>query len=756
METAINVCPWCQRPIGLDNQCVNPHCGKLLDKGDWALVAAYGTDGLLPPETPDGPWRISDRVAENPTCGQFESQLPLELREEDGVHHIGSDISCHVRIGGIPARCCAVSLHYHRPTRKWWAFNWGSLPGAVTLNGGVFRNCALADNDIVAVAGASLRFRAGVLHAEYGSGTGVVLTVHGLVDGRYSRSESPRPLLDRVSFSVKAGEFVGILGPSGCGKSTLIKTIAGLSTPAEGKVCFNGLTRAEASAEIRALTGYLPQDVDASLHDDLTLAEEIRSYLAIHKLAEREDAVRVEELLAEFGLEEKKTARIATLSGGQRRRAALLLARLRNPSILLLDEPAAGLDRATETVLMNDLRRLAVSGANKTILCATHELANLHLFHRILVMSEGGLAYDGSPEDVFRAMGIADAAAGDRARLLYEALADPSNHEAVAKALHKNQSRVLPQPTQNALPDSSKAASWFGVLLGYLGRFRDSFLCDSFLTFGQCEQASAANRTFLAKVRCAWRYFKSWCFNSPMVLFVWQPLVVAFCIAVALKSKFSAAGDERLIVFFCAAIAAFWLGMGGSVRNLVATRKKRSLERLEGVGRSAYLAAVSLAALAKGAVQGIVLAVFLALFPRWFGCQLPLGMTPASFCVLGVCLVAVVWMGGFAGLAISALSASESFAVAMVPNMAVLALFFSQPLMEFDGGDTSCGARFARTLPAHYAHLTMFHLESSDTANKQTGKEEAKALGETTLAWITFCLLLSFAAQSIHEKNWEG
>ena len=746
--TSVDICPICRYPIGADRRCVNPRCSALLDKGDWALPDAYGTEGLLPPDALDAPWRLPEAPMPPPDGGRFDSPLPLELKPEDGVHHIGSSMSCHVRIAEI-AVDRAVSLYYHRPTGKWWAFDWCSAPGVVALNGERFRNHPLSDDDILSIAGVCLRFRSGVLHAEHGSGTGVVLTVSSLVDSRLSRSEPRHPLIDRVSFSVAGGEFVGVLGPSGCGKSTLIKTIAGLLNPAEGDILFNGVSRAEASSKIRALTGYLPQDVSVSLHDDLTVAEEIRAYLATHKAPAPEDQSRVEELLSEFELDE--TTKVGTFSGGQRRRMALLLARLRNPAILLLDEPAAGLDRATETTLMNDLRQLSVSGAKKTILCATHELANLHLFHRILVMSEGSIAYDGPPDGVFRALGIPDDAGNDRARLLYQALANPSENECVAKALRMNQSRTLPPQAKTDLPDSSRPASWFSTFFGYLGRFRDSFL-----SFVQREDAPAPDITLLSKVGAAWRWIKRWLFNPPLVLFVWQPLLVVFCVTIALKSKFSGEPNERQIVFFCAAIAAFWLGMGGSVRCLVATRGNRSLERLEGVRRSAYLAVVSLATLAKGTVQGISLAAFLVLLPKWFGCEVPLNMTPMAHCAFDACLVAVVWMGGFVGLALSALSATEALAVAMVPNLAVFALFFSEPLMKFDSSATSCSARFARVLPAHYAHLAMWDWESSDKELVKKRNSDTKDLAEKALSWIVLCFLLSLAAQTMYEKKWKG
>ncbi len=747
-EASVDICPVCRHPIGADRRCANPRCGAVLDKGDWALDAVYRTDGLLPPDRPDGPWRLPDATAPLADGGRVDSPLPLALKPEDGVHHIGSSMSCHVRIAGVAVER-AVSLHYHRPTGKWWAFDWCSAPGVATLNSERFRNRPISDDDILSIAGVRLRFRSGVLHAEHGSGEGVVLTVSGLVDARMSRSEPRHPLLDRVSFSVAGGEFVGILGPSGCGKSTLIKAIAGLSNPAGGEILFNGVSRKEASSEIRALTGYLPQDVNVSLHDELTVAEEISAYLATHKAPEKEDQARVEELLAEFGLDRK--AKVGTLSGGQRRRAALLLARLRNPAVLLLDEPAAGLDRASETTLMNDLHRLAVSGAKKTILCATHELANMHLFHRVLVMSEGAIVYDGPPDGVFRSLGIPDDAGDDRARLLYQALADPSGNGRVAEAMQANQSRRLPPQAKTELPGSSRAASWAGTFFGYLGRFRDSFF-----SFVQGDDSPKRGRSPSPKAGAAWRWFKRWFFNPPLVLFVWQPLLVVFCITVALKSKFSNANDERQIIFFCAAIAAFWLGMGGSVRSLVSTRGNRSLERLEGVRRSAYLAAVSLATLAKGAVQGIAIAVFLIFLPRWFGCEAPLDMASTAHFVFDACLVAVVWAGGFVGLALSAVSATEAFAVAMVPNLAVFALFFSQPLMDFRSDDATSSARFARALPAHYAHLAMCDWESSDRNLVEKRGEDTIALAETALGWIALCFLLSLASQTIHEKGWKG
>ena len=761
-NSPVVICPRCLYPIGEgrggDRRCTNPRCGVRFDEGDWALPAVYGTEGLLSPSEPGSPWRLPDCPSSSPSSstppGRVDSPLPLPLKPENGPHHVGGSMTCHVRLSGpVPER--AVSLHCHRPSGTWWVFDWCSNPGCATVNGKRFRNHQLEDNDILTVAGVKLRYRPGVLEAEHGSGDGIVLSVAGLTDARMSRTKSgedAHPLLDRVSFVVPDGQFVGILGPSGCGKSTLIKTLAGLSSPAKGTIAFNGNTRATAADSIRALVGYLPQDVNASLHDELTLREEIRSYLAIHVASKRSDAKRTEErtqkLLETFGLDEN--ASVGDLSGGERRRAALLLAMLRNPSVLLLDEPAAGLDRASETDLMNLLQDLTKPGLKKTVLCATHELANLHLFHRILVMAKGTLVYDGPPDGVFGALGIPDEAGEDRARQLYEKLDDPEKHEVVGRAIRECRSH-LPAPQAKRELHPPKRASRFGTFAGYLGRFRDSFL-----SFARSGRNPSPDRSVIAVLSAIWTFLKRWLFNPPLVLFFWQPLLVSLCTAVALKSSFTAGADERKIVFFASAIAAFYIGMGGSVRCLVANRKGRCLERLDGVRRGAYLSAVAFATFAKSSAQGIVLTVFLFLLPRWFGVPAPWNATPAVVFALAACLVSVELAGGFVGLAVSACAPSEAFAVAMVPSLAIFALFFSEPLMDFPKDDVSPGARIARALPAHYAYLSMFDWESTNRQEIEERAGNTASLAKTVPSWIVLCLIAALASQSIYEKNWKG
>lgn len=729
-STSTDICPLCRFPIGPDRACTNPACRARLDKGDWALPDVYGSTGLLLPETEGGPFRVPRAIGFGRTePGGILSPLPLSLDPKDAVYHLGGSPENRIQVSGAKSPH-QVSFHLHRPTEEWWVFDWGGGSDA-TLNGERFRNRKLKDDDILQVAGAQLRYRSGRISAEYGTVDGVDLFVSRLTDRRMSPGNHSHPLLDRVSFVIPDGEFVGVIGPSGCGKSTLVKTLAGLVRPDEGSIVkFNGVSRDENSRGIRACTAYLPQNVDATLHDGLTLGQEIASFSSIH--AATRDKDREDALLRDLKL--SREFRIGDMSGGQRRRAAFLLAMLRAPSVLLLDEPSAGLDRATESALMEDLRRMTRSGTRKTIVCATHELANIHLFDRVLVLADGQLAYDGPPDGLFDALEI-PGGGNDRFQVLYGRLNEASRHPAIQDEIRKNQERNLPHPLETSVPLHPGQASRIGCFCGYLGRF-----VKTAVAFVRRPVAPPADGTPPAIAMWIVRQATKWVLNAPLVGFVWQPFLVAICLCTALKSSY---GGDDPTVFFCAAIAAFWLGMAGSVRALVATRTGRCLERLEGVPRVSYLGAVLSSSLVRGLLQGAVLCAFLYWIPFLDGRE---GQWLQSAAVgIGACLVAVAWMGGGIGLALSALAPSETFAVTMVPNLAIVALFFSEPLMGSENANA-----FAKLLPAHAAYRTM------EALNDPNVPYAWWILPVAVLAWMAGALAVAALAQTLYEKNWRG
>ena len=751
-QPSLTICPLCRFPIGSDRVCTNPACHALLDKGDWSLSFAYGTEGLLPPQDESGPWCLVEPEVQSATrSAKVISTLPIDLDPSNAVYHIGGAPDNHIRIAGaaIPHQ---VSIHFNRRSKDWWVFDWGSGSDA-TVNDERFRNRKLKDDDILRVAGAQLRYRSGRFAAEYGTADGVDVAVSGLIDSRRSHPKNGRPghhLLDRISFVIPDGEFVGVIGPSGCGKSTLIKTLAGLVKSGEGTITFNGSTREDNSRAICACTAYLPQNVDATLHDDLTLEQEIASYSTIH-LATR-DRVRENTLLKEMGLSDESKNFVGALSGGQRRRAAFLLALLREPSVLLLDEPAAGLDRATETALMTDLKRMTRSGARKTILCATHELANIRLFDRVLVMAEGYLVYNGAPDNLFAALQILGDDDNQRFQALYESLGDISHNRAIMDGIRKNRESRSQPSLATSLPPPPRRADWVACFRGYLGRFGRVFT-----SFAHSTTSFAKDGPFFENAWHGIHAVAKWVFCNPLVGFVWQPLIVAFCLTCALSGKYTDAPDEQKIVFFGAAIAALWLGMGSSVRSLVSSRTGRCMERLEGVSQAAYLGAVTTSTLVKGLVQGSTLTFFLYLLPILNMYEHPWNVSIPSVLGIWFCIVAVEWIGGMAGLVLSGVCKTENMAVALVPNLAVIALFFSQPLMEFKDEDGGSAAQFARSLPAHYAHLAMNDWNNREVKEfKDHLAVDNFALARTTCAYVFIFFILAFFSQEMHEKNWKG
>lgn len=205
-------------------------------------------------------------------------------------------------------------------------------------------------------------------------------------------------ILDNVSIEIAPCEFVCIVGPSGSGKSTLMKALSGRMPATSGSVKFGDLDLVANFESLKQEIAFVPQhDV---LHESLTL-ERALTYTAQLRLPKDTTAENhrslVQAAAADVELTERLTNKIATLSGGQKKRASLASETLAKPGLLFLDEVTSGLDEATDREIMNLLRQKADAGM--TIVCVTHTLANVEEFcDRLIVMAEGGVvAYDGPP-----------------------------------------------------------------------------------------------------------------------------------------------------------------------------------------------------------------------------------------------------------------------------------------------------------------------------------------------------------------------
>jgi zinc transport system ATP-binding protein len=209
-----------------------------------------------------------------------------------------------------------------------------------------------------------------------------------------------RAIVSGVTVDMHAGEVVAVLGPNGSGKSTLVKGILGLNDHLGGRVELFGtpIDRFRDHARL----GYVPQRHTLSTSVRAT-AEEI---VAIGRLphqswlgrANHEDRRIIKESLELVGLADRANVDVSTLSGGQQRRVLIARALAAQPDVLIMDEPTAGVDLASQDVLSQVLGRLAERGA--TMMIVTHELQALHgVLTRIVELDVGRITFDGTSAD---------------------------------------------------------------------------------------------------------------------------------------------------------------------------------------------------------------------------------------------------------------------------------------------------------------------------------------------------------------------
>jgi sulfate/thiosulfate transport system ATP-binding protein len=205
-----------------------------------------------------------------------------------------------------------------------------------------------------------------------------------------------------VSFQVRAGELVALLGPSGCGKTTLLRIVAGLESADRGVVLFDGEDASGRKAGERRV-GFVFQHYALFRH--MTVFENVAFGLRVRPRAHRpsngEIASKVTELLKLVQLDYLGDRYPTQLSGGQRQRVALARALAVEPKVLLLDEPFGALDAKVRQELRRWLRRLHEE-IHLTSVFVTHDQEEaLELADRVVIMNEGQVEQDGSPEDVF-------------------------------------------------------------------------------------------------------------------------------------------------------------------------------------------------------------------------------------------------------------------------------------------------------------------------------------------------------------------
>jgi lipopolysaccharide export system ATP-binding protein len=213
------------------------------------------------------------------------------------------------------------------------------------------------------------------------------------------KSYRGRKVVDDVSLEIQQGEVVGLLGPNGAGKTTTFYILVGLARPDYGRVLLDAEDITDLPMYLRARSGisYLPQE--PSVFRKLTVEENLLAILETLSLTVEQRRDRVEELLAQMGLEGVRYSRAYVLSGGERRRLEIARSLVLSPSFVLLDEPFAGIDPLTVIDIQKIIADL--SGAGIGVLITDHNVRDtLAVTTRAYIITEGKILASGTPPEV--------------------------------------------------------------------------------------------------------------------------------------------------------------------------------------------------------------------------------------------------------------------------------------------------------------------------------------------------------------------
>ncbi len=221
--------------------------------------------------------------------------------------------------------------------------------------------------------------------------------VRGLEVHSIAKSYDKRAVLHDVSLSVSRGEVVGLLGPNGAGKTTCFYSVMGLVKPDAGRIILDGQDITKLPMYRRAVLGlgYLPQET--SIFRGMTVEQNIASVLELVEPDKATRAAELERLLSEFGLTRLRSSAAMALSGGERRRCEIARALAANPSIMLLDEPFAGIDPLSIADIRDLVKDLAARGIG--VLITDHNVREtLDIVDRACIIYGGQVLFAGSPE----------------------------------------------------------------------------------------------------------------------------------------------------------------------------------------------------------------------------------------------------------------------------------------------------------------------------------------------------------------------
>jgi ABC-2 type transport system ATP-binding protein len=205
--------------------------------------------------------------------------------------------------------------------------------------------------------------------------------------------------LDRLTLSIERGQILGFVGPNGAGKTTAIKILVGLARPTSGRARVAGADCVLEARKLKRLVGYMPDTFGS--YDNMRVGEYLDFFGAAFGIPRRERALRIGEVLEVAQAEDFRDLFVETLSHGMKQRVAIARTLLHDPEVLILDEPANGLDPQARIEMRQLLLDLAARG--KTFLVTSHVLPELaRICHRVAIITRGRLRAVGTLGEITR------------------------------------------------------------------------------------------------------------------------------------------------------------------------------------------------------------------------------------------------------------------------------------------------------------------------------------------------------------------
>jgi len=509
-----------------------------------------------------------------------------------------------------------------------------------------------------------------------------------------------KQLLDNVSLTIEPGAFVALLGPSGAGKSTLSKVLSGQLAPTSGRLFMNGFPAAKFSAAFARGIGYVSQQI--LLRPELTVWETLTDQSLIRlpgDSAANERLARAEEVLNLMGLTPLRDRRVANLSGGEARRLHVGVELLASPSVVILDEPLAGLDPGLIGKFMRLFRRICDRG--HTLILITHTLEQLELCDRLVYLQAGHVLFSGALRDICYRFNVTSLAQ------IYERMdADTPGgvgvdddagrrDDAAETGAYRHQIQSMDPPRRkwaSALRHPLRSALFF------------------------------ARQSCVLTARYAKVYVRD---RRNMLVLMAQTPLITLLLGLVYKTSIM---QFPASFYFCLTVTGIWVGGLDAVREVAAELPLLAREAKCGMNRLAYVVARIATAAALSAVQALLFTASAVLIFR----NLDFSME------LLVLLFASILSGNVLGLAVSVCSGGVGRAISTLPIVLIPQIFFSGVLVQFE---------YMAELGRQISHLTVsrpvfsmmkwvFMLDSTLFPRREWMELFLLCLGLITIFWI--------------------